>query len=225
MFATMPVEAPVQCEAKPYKAQLHIAAAKKGRVNLPPGSTYRKCSSSAEGSQVVTKPDSGGTTACVFYEFTVDPKDPEVQVGPRKTAVAKSLPNKDCPAIDFGAQTYPGKEWFFLSDNVPLENAHRVKARVETAGLAFLTQENKDRKEGKVPGPVLDHGNTPLMVYSVSAAPPPECRKNQSFFQERYAACYKTVIYNETVRGGWTLHVALRKNGEYKFIESNRVLK
>ena len=222
MFATMPVEAPVQCEVKPYKAELHIDAAKKARVNLPPGATYRKCSSSSEGSQVVTKPDSGGTTACVFYEFTVAPKEPEVQVGKRKAAVAKSLPNKDCPAIDFGAQTYPGKDWFFLSDNVPLENAYRVKARIETAGLAFLDQEKKERKE---PGPVPDHGNTPLMVYSVSAAPPLECRKKDAFFQERYAACYKAVIYNKSVRGGWTMHVALRKNGEYTFIESDRVVK
>lgn len=219
MFATMPVEAPIQCEVQPYKAQLHIDAAKKGRVNLPPGSTYRKCSAPREGAQIATKPDSGGTTACVFYEFTVNPKEPEVQVGARKTAVAKSLPNKECPAIDFSAHSYPGKDWFFLSDNVPLENAYRVKARVETGGLAFLDQEKKARKS---PGPVPDHGNTPLGVYSVSAAPPPECRKNQPFFQERFAACYKAVIYNQSVRGGWTLHVALRKNGEYKFIESHR---
>lgn len=222
MFATTPAEAPVQCEVRPYKAELHIDVAKKARVNLPPGATYRRCSSPSEGSQVVTKPDSGGSTACVFYEFTVDVKEPEVQLGPRKAAVAKSLPNKDCPAIDFGAQTYPGKDWFFLSDNVPLENAYRVKARVETAGLAFLNEEKKERKDQ---APALDFGNSPLGVYSVSAAPPLECRKKQSFFQERYAACYKAVIYNKSVRGGWTLHVGLRKNGEYKFIESNRVVK
>ena len=219
MFATMPVEAPVQCEATPYLVALHIDAAKKARVNLPPGSTYRKCSSASEGAQVITKPDSGGTTACVFYEFTVDPKEREVQVGKRMTAVAKSLPNKECPAVDFSAQSYPGKDWFFLSDNVPLENAYRVKERIETGGLAFLNEEKKERKDA---APALDFGTTPLGVYSVSAAPAMECRTKQGFFQARFAACYKAVIYNKTVRGGWTLHVGLRKNGEYKFIESKR---
>jgi hypothetical protein len=222
MNATMPVEAPVACEVRPYKAELHVDVAKKARVNLPPGSTLRKCSTPGESSQVVTKPDSGGTTACVFYEFTVDPKEPEVQVGVRKAAVAKSLPNKECPAIDFGAKSYPGKDWFFLSDNVPLENAYRVKARIETAGLAFLDEEKKERKAS---APALDHGNSPLGVYSVSAAPASECLSKQGFFQTRFAACYKAAIYNKSVRGGWTLHVGLRKNGEYKFIESQRVNK
>ena len=219
MVATMPVSAPVECEVRPYTAELHIDAAKKARVNLPPGSTYRKCSVAREGAQVLTKPDSGGTTACVFYEFTVDPKNPEVQVGARKAAVAKSLADKSCPPIDYGVQSYPGKDWFFLSDNVPLENAYRVKARVERAGLAFLEEEKKQLKD---PKQALDFGNSPLGVYSVSAAPPLECRTKQAFFQERYAACYMAVIYNKAIRGGWTLHVALRKNGEYKFIESNR---
>jgi hypothetical protein len=220
MFATMPVEAPVQCEATPYMVALHIDAAKKARVNLPPGSTYRKCSSASEGARVITKPDSGGTTACVIYEFTVDPKEREVQVGKRMTAVAKSLPNKECPAVDYSAQSYPGKDWFFLSDNVPLENAHRVKERIEKSGLAFLNQEKKERKD---PAPALDFGTTQLGVYSVSAAPPMECRTRQGFFQTRFAACYKAVIYNQSVRGGWTLHVGLHKNGEYQFIESKRV--
>ncbi len=222
MFSTMPVEAPVACEARPYAAELHIDAAKKAKVNLPPGSTFRKCSGGREPSQVVTKPDSGGTTACVFYEFTVDPKNPEVQLGTRKAAVAKSLTDKSCPAIDFSAHSYPGKDWFFLSDNVPLENAYRVKARVESGGLAFLQEEKKALKD---PKGALDFGTAPLGVYSVSAAPALECRKKDAFFQERHAACYVAGIYNASVRGGWTLHVALRKNGEYKFIESNRLLK
>jgi len=222
MFATMPVEAPVQCEVTPYLVALHIDAAKKARVNLPPGSTYRKCNSASEGAQVITKPDSGGTTACVIYEFTVDPKEREVQVGKRATAVAKSLPNKECPPVDFSAQSYPGKDWFFLSDNVPLENAYRVKERIEKSGLAFLNEEKKARKDG---APGLDFGDSPLGVYSVSAAPPLECRTKQGFFQTRYSACFKAVIYNRSVRGGWTLHVALHKSGEYKFIESKRSTK
>ena len=222
MLSTMPVEAPLQCEVRPYKAQLHEDAAKKGRVNLPPDAMLRTCSNEREGSQVITKPDSGGTTACVFYEFRVNARNPEVQTAPRKTAVAKSLADKRCPSIDYSAQSYPGNDWFFLSDNVPLENAYRVKARVESGGLAFLNEEKKLFKEHNG---ALDFGNTPLGVFAVSSAPPPDCRKRQSFFQERYAACYKAEIYNKSVRGGWTVHIALRKNGEYKFIESNRVRK
>ncbi len=222
MLSTMPVEAPAACEVRPYKVTLHEDAAKKARVNLPPEAILRTCTGAREGSQVITKPDSGGTTACVFYEFAVNAKNPEVQIAPRKTSVAKSLPDTSCPPIDHSAQAYPGKDWFFLSDNVPLENAYRVKARVESAGLAFLNEEKKLRKEHQRG---LDFGNTPLGVYAVSSAAPPECRKNQGFFQERYAACYKVDIYNKSVRGGWTLHLALRKNGEYKFVESNRVQK
>ena len=89
-------------------------------------------------------------------------------------------------------------------------------------GLAFLNEEKVLFKEHNG---ALDFGNTPPGVYAVSSAPPPDCRKRQSFFQERYAACYKAEIYNKSVRGGWTVHIALRKNGEYKFIESNRVRK
>jgi hypothetical protein len=222
MVSTMPAEAPRACEVSPYKLELHADAAKKARVNLPPGAIYRKCTVAREGAQVLTKPDSGGTTACVFYEFAVDAKNPEVQIAPRKTAVAKSLTDKSCPPIDYGVQSYPGKDWFFLSDNVPLENAYRVKARVETSGLAFLQDEKKQLKDAKQ---ALDFGDSPLGVYAISAAPPLECRKKQGFFQERYAACYMAVIYNKAVRGGWTLHVALRKNGEYKFVESERTLK
>ena len=223
MLSTMPVEAPVQCEVRPYKAQLHEDVAKKARVNLPPDAIFRKCSDARAGSQVITKPDSGGTTACVFYEFAVNASNPEVQTAPRKTAVAKSLADKSCPAIDYRVQSYPGKDWFFLSDNVPLENAYRVKQRVESAGLAFLIEEKKQLKEAKDPRAALDFGNTPVGVYSISSAPPPECRKKQGFLQERYAACYKAEIYNQSVRGGWTVHIALRKSGEYKFVESNRV--
>ncbi|MES2318051.1 MAG: hypothetical protein V4631_11220 [Pseudomonadota bacterium] len=219
MFYALPVEAPVECEVRTAKVELFVDAAKKARVNLPPGASLRKCSVAREGAQVVTKPDSGGTTACVFYEFTVDPKNPQVQVGQRKTAVAKSLKDKSCPAIDFRMQSYPGKDWFFLGDNVPLENAYRVKGRVETGGLAFLQEEKKTAKDAKS---TFDVGNTPLGVYAIAAAPPSECRTKQGFFQTRYPACYKAVVYNQTVRGGWTVHVALLKNGEYKFIESNR---
>ena len=223
MFATMPVDTgPSACEIRPYKGSLHADAAKKAKVNLPEGALYRTCTNPREGSQVITRPDSGGTTACVFYEFSVNPKTPDVTFGKRKTAVAKSLADKSCPAIDHSEQSYPGKHWIFLSDNVPLENAYRVKARVESAGLAFLIEEKKQLKDPKA---ALDFGNTPLGVYSVSAAPPPTCRTKQGFFQERYPACYMAVIYNKAIRGGWTVHVGLRKNGEYKFIESARSLK
>ncbi len=220
MPATMPVDTgPVICEMRPYKATLFSDAAKKAKVNLPEGALIRTCNSPREGSQVITKPDSGGTTACVFYEFAVNPKDKEVQAAPRKTAVANSLPDKSCPAVDPTGQSYPGKDWFFLSDNVPLVNAHRVKQRIETAGLAFLMEEKKLRNDGK---PGVDFGNSPLGVYSVSIAPPPACRTKDGFFQERFAACYKAVIYNKTVRGSdWALHIGLRKNGEYKFIQSS----
>lgn len=214
----MPVDAaPVTCEVRPYQGTLHADAEKKARVNLPAGATLRTCNSPREGSQVITKPDSGGTTACVFYEFAVDGKKSEVQLAPRKTAVAKSLADKSCPAIDHSAQSYPGKDWFFLSDNLPLENAYRVKARVESAGLAFLNEEKAHIKDARM---LRDFGGTPLGMYSVSIAPPPECRTKDGFFQERHAACYKAIVYNKVIRGA-ALHIALRKNGEYKFIRSS----
>ena len=223
MPATMPVDnGPTACEVRPYKGTLHADLAKKSKINLPEGAIYRSCANPREGSLVITKPDSGGTTACVFYEFAVNPKTPDISLAKRKTAVAKSLKDTSCPAVDFSAQSYPGKDWFFLSDNVPLENAYRVKARIESAGLAFLNEEKKQLKDPKA---ALDFGASPLGVYAVSAAPPLECRTKQGFFQERYAACYMAVIYNQAVRGGWTLHVGLRKNGEYKFIESARTVK
>ena len=222
MPVDLPVDtAPITCEVRPYKGTLHADPEKKAKVNLPEGAILRVCNSPREGAQVITKPDSGGTTACVFYEFAVDGKKNEVQLAPRRTAVARSAADKSCPAFDHSAQGYPGKDWFFLSDNLPLENAHRVKGRIETAGLAFLAQEKKAMKD---PKGMPDFGNTPLALYSVSVAPPPECRTKQGFFQERFAACYKAVVYNKTIRG-WTIHVALRKNGEYKFIESGRPAK
>ena len=223
MPATMPIDTgPTACEVRPYKGTLHADAAKKARVNLPEGAMLRLCKNPREGAQVITKPDSGGTTACVFYEFTVDGKAPEVQLAPRKTAVAKSMPDTKCPAIDHSTQSYPGKNWFLLSDNVPLVNAYRVKAKVETEGLAFLNEEKKLLKDATA---ALDFGNSQLGVYAINYAEPPKCRTKQGFFHERFAACYEAVIYNASVRGGWTLHVALRKSGEYKFIESARKAK
>ncbi len=220
MPATMPIDTgPTACEVRPYKGTLHADAAKKARVNLPEGAMLRVCKDPREGAQVITKPDSGGTTACVFYEFAVDARTPEVQLSPRKTAVAKSLSGGACPAFDPSAQSYPGKDWFFLSDNVPLANAYRVKAKVEKDGLAFLNEEKALLKD---PKGALDFGTTPLGVYAISAAAPPKCRTKQGFFHEKFAACYEAVIYNQSVRGGWTVHVALRKNGEYKLIESAR---
>lgn len=218
MPVTMPADTgPSACEVRPYKGALHADAARKSKVNLPEGAMLRSCANTREGAQVITKPDSGGTTACVFYEFAVDPKTPDVTVAKRQTAVAKSRPDTTCPAIDFSAERYPGKDWFFLSDNVPLGNAYRVKARVESAGLTFLNEEKKQMKDPKA---ALAFGNSPLGVYAISFAPQLECRTKQGFFQERYAACYMAVIYNKAMRGGWTLHIGLRKNGEYKFIES-----
>lgn len=223
MPATMPVDtAPTACEVRPYKGVLHADAAKKARVNLPEGAILRVCKDPREGAQVITKPDSGGTTACVFYEFVVDAKAPEVQLSARKAAVAKSLADKTCPAIDHSAQSYPGKDWFFLSDNVPLVNAYRVKDKVEKDGLKFLNEEKKLMKDSKA---AQDFGSSQLGVYAINYAEPPKCRTKQGFFQERHAACYEAVVYNASIRGGWTLHVALRKNGEYTFIESARKTK
>lgn len=220
MLATMPVDAALaECEARPYTLALHADAAKKALVHLPPGAIFRKCPGPGEASQVLTRPDSGGTEVCVAYEFGVNAKDPEVQATPQKTAVARSLKNKECPAIDYRRQSYPGKDWFFLSDGVPLENAFKVKARVETGGIAFLLQEKKAQKDRK--GGV-DFGNSPLGVYSISVAPTMECRDKGAFFQQRLAACYKVGIYNQAVREGWSVNVGLRKNGAYDFIRSTR---
>ena len=218
MLTAAPVDvAPLECEMRPYMTALYADAAKKSKVNLPLGATYRKCAAPTEPSQVLTVPDSGGTEMCVLYEFAVDPKHPDVQVGKMRTGVAKSLPDKKCPPLDYGKQSYPGKHYFFLSDNVPLPNAFAIKARVESAGLAFLRQEQNERKDGK---PAIDVGNSPLNVASISAAPSAECRKRASFFQGRYAACYRAEFYNQTLRGGHSLLIALNKKREYQFIES-----
>ncbi|MEJ7805357.1 MAG: hypothetical protein WKG03_05485 [Telluria sp.] len=215
MLAATPVDvAPLECEMRPYMTVLYADTAKKAKVNLTLGSTFRKCASPTELSQVLTVPDSGGTEMCVFYEFAVDGKKPDVQVGKMRTGVGKSLPDKKCAPLDYSRQSYPGKDYFFLSDNVPLPNAFAVKARVENGGLAFLKQEQKLGK------PVVDYGNTPLSVASISAAPPKECRKHAGYFEGRYAACYRVGIYNKTVRGGHTLLIALNKKREYQFLES-----
>lgn len=212
MLADMPVNADaVQCEVRPYKESLFVDARKDKSVGLPKGAISRKCSSAREGWWVMTTPDSGGTEACVLYVFGVDPKT-SLYNQQKLTGVAKSLKGGACPAVDHSAQGFPGKDWFFLSDNVPLPNAHRVDAKIEADGLAFVKKENK----------VAGLGNTPIRVYSISDAPPPECRRTNKMFPERYAACYRAQIYNQAIRGGWTMHVALRKGGEYILIESNR---
>ncbi len=217
MLAATPVDvAPLECEMRPYMTALYADAAKTAKVKLPLGATLRKCASPTENSQVLTVPDSGGTEVCVVYEYSVDAKKSDVVLGKMRTGVAKSLADKKCPPLDYSKQSYPGKDYFFLSDNVPLPNAFAVKARVESAGLAFVKQEQKVRKDGK---PAVDFGNTPFSVASISAAPPTECNKKASFFQGRYAACYRVEIYNKTARGG-TLLLALNKKREYQFIES-----
>ncbi len=223
MAMMMPDAAPpVVCEAKAFTRTLFADEAKKAKVNLPPGATLRTCSSPRERSAVLTKPDSGGTEMCVVYEFGVDPKDPERETMPQRTLVAKSIDKKDCPALDYSAQAYPGKAWFFLSDNVPLPNAFKVKAAVESGGLNFVNEEAKGIK-GSPPSPA--YGTTPLGVYAIDNAKPSECKSEGKFFQERFAACYRVGIYNLAARGGWTMHVGLRKNGEYVFIRSTHAAK
>jgi hypothetical protein len=218
MLAATPVDvAPLECEMRPYMTTLYADPAKKSKVNLPLGATFRRCASPTELSQVLTVPDSGGTEMCVFYEFSVETKKPDVEVGKMRTGVGKSLADKKCAPLDYSRQSYPGKDYFFLSDNVPLPNAFAVKARVESAGLAFLKQEQAARKDGK---PAVDFGNSPLGVSSISAAPAQECRQHKAFFQGRYAACYRVEFYNKTVRGGWTLLMALSQKREYQFIQS-----
>ncbi len=167
---------------------------------------------------MLTVPDSGGTEVCVVYEYSVDAKKSDVVLGKMRTGVAKSLADKKCPPLDYSKQSYPGKDYFFLSDNVPLVNAHRVKETVEKGGLAFLKSEQAQRKElaGLPAG-----GNTPLRVAAIDAAKESECRVKASFFQGRYSACYRAEVYNEALRGGLALHVALNKKGEYVFIQSS----
>jgi hypothetical protein len=219
MLATAPVDiALLACEMKPYTAVLYADAAKKRPISLPPGSTLRQCSDPAEGAQVLTKPDSGGTVMCVFYEFGVDGKQPEVQIGLRKAGVTKSLPDKSCPAIAYGRLSYPGKEWFFLSDGVTLPNAFKVEAKVEKEGLAYLAAQ---KVQGATPG---TGSAEQLNLYSISPAPAIACRKNASFSEGRYAACYKAEAYSQGMGRGWTFVVALSNKGEYKFVEAYRTV-
>ncbi len=220
MFTAMPVDAPVECEVRPFTATLYRDVAKKAKVNLPPNATYRKCNVPGERSVVATMPASGGTEACVIYEFPVDPKMPDVLKPKEKmrTGVARSIGGKECPKMEFGARTYPGRDYFFLSDNVPLVNAHRVKETIEKDGLGFLKGEKAQRKELAA---LPDVGETPLRVSAIDAAKESECRVKASFFQGRYAACYRAEIYNQSVRGGLYLNVALTKKGDYLFIQSS----
>ena len=109
MLAATPVDvAPLACTLQPYTTVLYADAAKKAKVNLPPGALVRKCSVPGEGAQVLTAPDSGGTEMCVFYEFGVETKKPDVEVGKMRTGVGKSLPDKKCPPLDYSRQSLPG---------------------------------------------------------------------------------------------------------------------
>lgn len=219
MLAALPADvAALECEVRPYVAALYADAAKTRRIELPAGAILRKCAQPAEGARVLTKPDSGGTEMCVFYEFSVDPKNLELHTGVERTGVAKSRADKSCPAVDYGKQSYPGKDWFYLANNVALPNAFKIKTKVETEGLAFLKAEKAGTTDPKKPA--TDFGNSPLNLQGISVAPTAACRKGATFFQGRYAACYRAHFYNQTVRGGWSLVVALNKNGEYRFIES-----
>lgn len=221
MLAATPVDvAPLECEMRPYMSVLHADPAKKAKVNLPLGSTLRLCKSPTEGSQVLTVPDSGGTEMCVFYEFGINAKEPEVQTTKMRTGVGKALADKKCPPLDYSQHSYPGKDYFFLSDNVPLPNAFAVKARVEKTGLAFLKDEQKEQKQPKDGRPAVDFGTTALGVASIAAAPMNDCRKNASLLAGRYAACYRVEVYNKAIRGGWNVLVALNTKREYNIIES-----
>jgi len=219
MFTAMPIDtAPVECEVRPFSAALYADVAKKSKVNLPPNVTYRKCNVPGERSAVVTMPASGGTEACVFYEFTVDPAVPDVQKPKEKmrTGVARSIGGKQCPKMEYGARTYPGRDYFFLSDNVPLVNAHRVKEAVEKGGLAFLKSAQAQSKEQ---GLATRVGQAPLRVAAIDAAKESQCRAKASFLQGRYSACYRAEVYNEAIRGGLAIHVALNKKGDYVLID------
>lgn len=218
MLATPPVDvASLACEMRPYTTTLYADAERKRPVSLPAASTIRKCADPAEGSQVLTKPDSGGTEMCVFYEFGVDAKVPDVQSLPRQMGVAKALADKACPAINPAHQAYPGKDWFFLSQDVTLPNAFKVKEKIEKEGLAYLrAQKALPADAGKDPAAQLN-------LYGIAEAKAIECRKNATMFQGRYAACYKAQAYGPSLGRGWTFVVALTKKGEYQFIDSSRV--
>ncbi len=218
MLAATPVDvAPLECEMRPYMTTLYADAAKTARVNLPLGSTLRLCKGPNQGSQVLTVPESGGTEVCVFYEFGVNANKLDLVTTKMRTGVGRPQADKKCAPLDYSRQRYPGKHYFFLSDNVPLPNAFAVRARIESGALAFLRQEQATRKDGK---PALAFGDSAIGVASISAAPDNDCRKNAGMFEGRYAACYRAEIYNQAVSGAWTLLLALNKKREYIFIES-----
>lgn len=215
----MPVDSlPPQCEVRPYDKPLFADARRTAKVKLPPGATLRQCSSKADGAQIITAPDSGGTEMCVIYEYGVDNKVVDVVLRMQRTGVARSRADKSCPPLDFSRQGYPGKDWFFMSDNLPLANAFKVKETVEKGGLAFLNEEKKTVKERAA----IDYGSTPLQVEGIAPTEQVECRQTAGFFQGRYAACYRAKVYNQTIRGDWWLVLGLTKDNEYKILQSLR---
>lgn len=219
MFAITPPIAPppADCESRPYEVVLYADEARKAKVNLPPKPLLRACAP-PELSQVMTAPDSGGTTMCVSYVYDVALTAPDRLVGERRLLAAKSLPDKSCPQIDFKRQGFPGKPWMFLYQGVVVENAYKVKEKIESEGLAFLQLEQTAPGAAK---PQVELGKSPLYVSAIQAATPSECRAGGQFFQERFPACYKASVYNQNIRG-WQIYVALRRNGEYKFGGSKR---
>lgn len=215
----MPVDImPAQCEMRPYDRPLFANVKRMAKVKLPPGAKLRQCNNAADGAQIITAPDSGGTEMCVIYEYDVDYKIVDVILRRERTGVAKARADKSCPALDFSGQNYPGKEWVFLSDNLPLANAFKVRAAVEKGGLAFLKQEKSLPKDGAV----IDFGSTPLQVESIAPTEQLECRQSAGLFQGRYAACYRAKVYNQSIRGNWWLVLGLTKDNEYKILQSIR---
>ena len=217
----MPVATPVdvmppQCEMRPFKTPLFVDANRTAKVKLPPGANMRHCSAAADGAQIITAPDSGGTEMCVIYEYGVDSKITDVVIRPQRLGAAKSRPDKSCPAVDYSRQGYPGKEWFFMSDNLPLVNALKVKETVEKQGLDFLVKEKATRKDRAS----IDYGKTPIYVEAIAPTEQVECRRTAAFFQGRYAACYRAQIYNQAIKGKWWIIVGLTKDNQYRLLES-----
>lgn len=220
----MPVATPVdtmppQCEMRPFTTPLFVDANRTAKVKLPPNAVLRRCTSAADGAQILTAPDSGGTEACVIYEYSVDNKITDIVIRPQhRTGVARSLKDKSCPKVDFSRQGYPGKEWFFMADNLPLANAYKVKETVEKEGLAFMAKEKSTLADRAA----IDYGTTALQVESIAPTEQVECRRTAGFFEGRYAACYRAKVYNQTIRGNWWLVVGLTKDNEYKILQSVR---
>lgn len=215
----MPVDTlPPQCEMRPYDKPLFADAKRTAKVKLPAGARLRQCTAAADGAQIITAPDSGGTEMCVIYEYGVDHKIVDVVLRMQRTGVARARADKSCPALDFSRQGYPGKDWFFMSDNLPLPNAFKVKEAVEKGGLAFLNQEKAQRKDRAG----IDYGTTQLQVEGIAPTEQLECRQTAGFFQGRYAACYRARVYNQTIRGDWWLVLGLTKDNEYKILQSIR---